>query len=237
MLVQASVGNNQSIAGQPLAVITLSQGQSNGVPGWSLSTGTFNINDQLTNAIHPAANVSLVGGGSSGTRGADRIFGAWVQNSTQLDEGASYQNNHAIPLLLASNVNQATGSFGMVPMFIPGNPAPAILNLPMLDTGSPNPGSGNYSSALRVSQITSASPVPPQLGVQMLVEAADSPGFSAPTVTPADGVSQMTQIHLNQGFNDFLTLWANTTGNNTQTPVKVAAPAGYGTAGGWARIR
>jgi hypothetical protein len=77
--------------------------------------------------------------------------------------------------------------------------------------------------------------VTPYLGVQMLVETVDSPGFSAPTVTPADGASQMTQIYLNQSFSDFLTLWANSTGSNAQAPVNaVSAPNGYGTSGSWA---
>jgi len=48
----------------------------------------------------------------------------------------------------------------------------------------------------------------------------------------------MSQIHLNEGFNSFLVLWSNVTGDNSETPINVCptpgSPGGYGAAGSWA---
>jgi hypothetical protein len=216
-----------------------------GVPGATITTGAFNFQNYAQSGMQFNATLNFTGGGPTGTRGTDRVLGGWVQNATALDEGAIYQNGHAIPAVLATNIGDATSSFAGRPMFVPGDPAPQQVNPPVLDSfgrtaGFPAPGTGGYSSGLGMSQITSVS-AQAQIGIQMLVEGGDSPGFSAPAVTPADGVSGLTQIHLNESFIGFLVVWTNVGGNNALDPVNIGpplapngSPAGYGTLGSWA---
>jgi len=82
------------------------------VPGAQISTGGFNFQNYAQSGMQFNAAVNFVGGGSTGTRATDRVFGGWVQNATALDEGANYQNGHTIPAVLAGNLTAATGSYG-----------------------------------------------------------------------------------------------------------------------------
>jgi hypothetical protein len=210
-----------------------------GVPGVWISTAAtgangFNVDLFQQSAVHFAATVNLLGGGRDGARGTGQVFGQWVQSNTGTDRAASYANGRSVIGILATNGSVATSAFGDHDMFIPGNPAPIYAYPPILDNGQTDPGTGGYSSGFKNSRITSVTANNPQLGVQLLIEAVDSPTWGVPNRLPPDYLGFETAIHLNSSYLSFLVMWTNTTGQNTQTPVSFNSPGGFGTGGKWA---
>jgi hypothetical protein len=203
ILVQATLVQNLSVGRS--GNITFTAGANPGI-----STGTFDIANPANAGAYLAAEVSFVGGGGDGRRGVDRVFGGWVNNETQAEDvRATYENNHTIFSVFATNAASATGNFAG-PLFLPGDPAPVIRAAPLLDTGRPAPGTGGDSSTLTRSRIGTTTNLP--LGQRKLIETVDSPGQPYPGVHPGFPGRRITQARFNLFFGGFLTLWTNVSG-------------------------
>ncbi|NYI59201.1 peptidoglycan-binding protein [Cellulomonas soli] len=182
--------------------------------GFDVRSGQFDIANPGTAAVHLNAQVDLVTGGTDGRRSADRYFGSWTNDllspttfsPTFTDPTTAPPTVHPAPFVFASNRAAATGPGGE---FIPGDPAPALVVPPVLDTGRPGGGSGGETSSLTRSRIRSRTPLP--IGQRWIVEAVDSPGVGITNPHPAVAAARLTAFTLRIRFDATLTLWTNAT--------------------------
>lgn len=182
--------------------------------GINVRSGVFNIAAPGTAAVHLNAQVDVVTGGADGRRDIARFFGSWtndIHDSTSFsptftDPTTAPPTVHPAPFVFASNGAAATGPGGE---FQPGDPAPAILAPPLLDTGRPGGGSGGETSSLTSSRIRTRTPQ--ALGQRWIVEAVDSPGITIGGTHPIVATAQLTQFVLRIRFDATLTLWTNAT--------------------------
>ncbi|MEU3461966.1 peptidoglycan-binding protein [Streptomyces sp. NPDC006733] len=180
--------------------------------GINVRSGTFDVNNPGTAAIHMNAQIDLVTGGANGRRLATRFFGGWFNNMagpntfapTYTDATVTPPVIHPAPLVFCSNGTQATGAG---PTFLPGNPAPALVAPPILDSGRSAVGTGGDSAALGRSRIRSRTPL--AVGERWIVEAVDSPGASARGTHPLPASGQLTAFVFEIRFTCFLSLWTN----------------------------
>ena len=188
--------------------------------GIDVRSGAFLITAPNMAAMHLNAQVDVVTGGADGRRSIDQFFGGWINNMTgpttfsptYTDATVAPPTVHPAPFVFASNGHQATGA--PVPTlpngprsFRAGDPAPAIVAPPILDTGRDLPGTGGDSPALRTSQIRSRTNL--ALGERWIVEAVDSPGDSVPGTHLNRGTAQLTSYEMSIRFSATLALWTN----------------------------
>ena len=174
---------------------------------FGLRTGSFNIANPATEAIHMNCTVDVVSGGPDGRRLIDRVFGGWINNiSRNLDIRANYDGGHSRFSVFASNVASATGG-GRT--FLPADPAPILVAPPLLDTGRPGGGTGGETATLTSSRIRSRTPQ--ALGQRWIVEAIDSPGNGTSLTHIAFGTRILT-YHFELHFGAHLSFWANRSG-------------------------
>ena len=187
-----------------------------GTPGGgiSLASGTFNIANPATAAVHMNAQVDVVTGGASGRRVIDQFFGGWFNNvvgatlftPTYTDPGPPAAA-HPEPFVFASNGAAATGPGGE---FIPGDPPPALVVPPILDSGRGGAGSGGDSAALGQSRIRLRTNQ--AVGERWIVEAVDSPAVQAGLVGgghPVVAAARLTRFLTRLRFACHLTVWTN----------------------------
>jgi hypothetical protein len=182
------------------------------VDNFSVRTGKvpFDINNPGTAAIHMSATVNVVSGGADGRRLIAGVVAGWVNNiRADANIRGSYAGGHAISGVFA--LNAGTGPEGM---FLPGDNAPNLLVLPLLDAGGLNSGTGGDTATLGRSRIKSRTNRP--LGQRWIVEAIDSPFTSFPLLhpgfsTPAAPV-RLQKFHYEVHFSANLCLWTNRSG-------------------------
>jgi hypothetical protein len=176
----------------------------------NLSTGSFNIANPNTEAIHMNVTADVVSGGADGRRLLDRAFAGWINNESQNENiRASYSGGHSRFSVFASNRGAATGP-GRT--FLPGNPAPVLVPPSLLDSGRPGAGTGGETATLTSSRIRTRTPQ--AVGQRWLIEAIDSPGDSAPLVHPhAPFAARIQRYHFELHFSAFLSFWTNRSGS------------------------
>ncbi|MET8534248.1 peptidoglycan-binding protein [Streptomyces sp. NPDC005065] len=188
--------------------------------GINVRSGVFDVTNPGTAAIHMNAQVDLVTGGSTGRRLSTQFFGGWFNNMTGPNTfsptytDASVVPNvvHPSPSVFCSNRALATGA---ATTFLPGDPAPALVVPPILDSGRGAVGTGGDSAALGQSRIRSRTPL--AVGERWIVEAVDSPGSSAGGTHPLPASGQLTAFVFEIRFNCFLSLWTNLSAASTPT--------------------
>ena len=206
--------------------------------GIRVSGGQFNIGTPNASAIHMNAQADLVGGGDDGLRGLDSVFAGWVNNETAneningtfQDTSTTPPQNHQTPSVFASNRASASGTHAASGLraFLPNppssDPAPALVNPPLLDTGRGSAGTGGPTATLRTSQITSRtnlrSPASPAaVGQRFVVEAVDSPGDGEGPTHPGFPAAKLISFRFGLTFSAFLSFWTNSsTGSPAGAP-------------------
>lgn len=204
VLGRATLVLDSSAPHAPFTVTPLAGG------GIDVRSGAFDIDAPLTAAIHLNAQVDVVTGGADGRRAVDQYFAGWVNDilepttfsPTYTDPTTAPPGVHPAPFVFASNV-PADG------VFRPVSPAPALLGMPILDTGRGVPGSGADSATLTRSRIRTRAARP--VGERWIVEAVDSPGSGQHGAHPVVAAARLTAFQLRIRFDATLVLWTNTT--------------------------
>ncbi|MEV8377681.1 peptidoglycan-binding protein [Kribbella sp. NPDC056861] len=198
--------------------------------GIATSSGTFDIANPATAALHMNAQVDVVTGGADGRRVIEQFFGGWVNNLTAgttfnaayTDPAVTPNKVHPAPFVLASNRGDASGASTS---FVAGDPAPALVLPPILDTGrTPGEGAGGDTATLGRSRIRSRTNQP--VGQRWIVEAVDSPGAPAGAVRPTHptfATAKLSSLEVKLRFSCHLMLWTNQNAVSGASPV--ATPA------------
>jgi len=217
VLVRVTQNQDNSAAQNNFQVAPATDAANNPIPGTiSVTSGTFDIAHPGNAALFFSVRADVVGGGGDGLRGVDRVFAGWVNNETAAEDVAGTFNDSSVapPVvhrsfsIFASNRAAATGGTATSPVFVPGNPAPALVAPPLLDTGrQPSPGIGGDSACLTRSQITSRNNL--ALGQRFLIEAVDSPGDGDGPTDPGFPAAQLVGFRLGLTFGAFLCFWTN----------------------------
>jgi|GEM_PF-1362602 len=187
--------------------------------GISVSSGQFNIANPGTAAIHMNAQVDVITGGTNGRRDIANFFGGWINNEvavetiqgTYTDTTVVPNQVHLTPSLFVSNVAAASLATLTSRAFAPADPAPAILAVPLLDTGrGAGAGTGGDSATLTRSRIRTRTNQ--ALGERWIVEAVDSPGDGDAGTHPRVAAARLTAFTFGLTFGAFLAVWTNSTG-------------------------
>ncbi|WP_328331072.1 peptidoglycan-binding protein [Kribbella sp. NBC_00382] len=198
--------------------------------GIATSSGSFDIANPATAALHMNAQVDVVTGGADGRRIIGQFFGGWVNNLTAgttfnaayTDPAVTPNKVHPAPFVLASNRALATGA---ATSFVAGDPAPALVVPAILDTGrTPGEGAGGDTATLGRSRIRSRTNQP--AGQRWIVEAVDSPGAPAGAVRPTHptfATAKLSSLEVKIRFSCHLVLWTNQNAVSGASPV--ATPA------------
>lgn len=207
-LVRARLSRDRSAAHNTLVAAP-------GAGGIGVRSGAFNINAPATEAMHMLAEVDLLGGGGDGRRGVDQVFAGWVNNETRnenivgtfVDRTVAPAVTLRMRSVFATNAASATGAAAAGRAFLPGDPAPALLAPPLLDTGRPGAGSGGDTATLTRSRVKSRTPL--AAGERLVVESVDSPGDGDGPTHPARPAARLETFHFELDFQASLCLWVN----------------------------
>jgi len=232
VLVRVTLFQDNCIAPVPTNV----SGVSDGANGIAVSSGTFNIAAPNTAAVHLNSQVDLVGGGDDGLRGVDRVFAGWDNNiPVNLDIAGTFRDTSVAPPVnrrefWVFSSNRGTGGNLAHSTFLPGDPAPALVAPPLLDTGRTPGGVGGDSNCLGRSRIRTRTALrtpatPNAVGQRIIVEAVDSPGNGADANHPGFPAAQLVRFRFNLDFTAFLCFWTNITPSSA--PTNVAAERLY----------
>lgn len=191
--------------------------------GISVTSGAFAIATPNTAAIHMNAQVDVVTGGANGRRAIGNFFGGWINNEVAPEtiEGtytdATVTPNRVLrtPSLFASNATAASLPTQTGRAFAPTDPAPAILAVPLLDSGQIGAGAGGNSAALTRSRIRNRTNQ--ALGERWIVEAVDSPGDGDAGTHPRVAAARLTAFNFGLTFGAFLAVWTNSSGASGAT--------------------
>jgi hypothetical protein len=192
------------------------------------TSGVFDIAAPQSAAIHMNAQVDVVTGGTDGRRVIGQFFAGWFNNmvaptlwTPTYTKPGPPATAHAEPFVFCSNGAAATGPGGE---FIPGDPAPALVAPPILDSGRIPSGTGGDSAALRTSRIRNRTPR--AVGERWIVEAVDSPQAGHVDGThPVVAAAPLTGFVIQLRFACHLTLWTNL--NNQSAPTGHPADRQY----------
>jgi hypothetical protein len=209
VLVGISLHQDNSVAHSGNMVATASGG------GVGVRSGSFNIANPAGEGIHMTALADLTGGGGDGRRGLDRVFAGWVNNESAnediagsfVDSTAAPPQNHRNFSVFASNRASATGGSPASPNFLPGDPAPALVAPPLLDSGRVGAGAGGDSATLTSSRVRSRTNL--ALGQRWLVEAIDSPGDGEGATHPGFAAARLVRFRFYLDFLASLCFWTN----------------------------
>ncbi|WP_324651568.1 peptidoglycan-binding protein [Georgenia sp. H159] len=188
--------------------------------GIRVSSGVFDIANPGTAAIHLNAQVDVVTGGTDGRRLIDRFFAGWVNNEsaveaisgTFIDDTGGAPVVHRDPTVFASNPTDASGGTLGSPIFLPGDPAPALIAPPLLDSGrgAGVVGRGGDSATLTRSRIRPPRAARP-LGQRWIVEAVDSPGDGEPATHAGFPAATLRRFDFGLTFRATLAAWTTLT--------------------------
>ncbi|MFQ5719641.1 MAG: Ig-like domain-containing protein [Acidobacteriota bacterium] len=168
------------------------------------TTGMFNIATPATAGIYLAGDVDFTGGGPNGRRGMDRVFGGWINNTSQVVFDGAYTNGHRFVSVLASNV-PGDGAYD------PGDPAPVLVAGLLCDTGR-QPGGGTGGELATLTRSTDTRTVANiALGQRRTVEAVDSPGVTFGRFHRNFPTDRLTNVAVLLDFSASLSIWTNAT--------------------------
>jgi hypothetical protein len=255
VLIRAQGVTNNSVANPPANATTLRAGTlfTTRTPapattaGFDLTTGNVagapggnTFANPTVSAAHNDATILVIGGGSTGRRGLDRLMAGWIQSELPVatsptvppgeDDVAEYDDIKPPPPVRTHQrftIWRAPGGPGI---FLPGSAAPALLAGPFLDV-SPraNPGTGGNTAVGTEGNvgppvvppgpggpppqpgITKTPVAAPGVGEQWRVHMWDSPGDIIPA---AHGgfPGTLLRYRFNLDFRTDLCLWTNVTG-------------------------
>jgi hypothetical protein len=218
VLANARVVTDDSVANSTAAVLTAAVNAT----GAGIRNGTFSPPGVALNASHLAAagmamrlTMDVTGGGSDGRVGLDRVFVGLINNLQNVDITAVYRDpahpavDHHLANVYASNRGDATGGLGGDYLFQPGDPAPARLAWPVLDTGRPAGGTGGETATMTSSQAHSA--IPRSVGERWTSACLDSPGRSLPLAHPVQPGALLQHVRYHQEFTAYFCFWTNVT--------------------------
>jgi hypothetical protein len=183
--------------------------------GIGVRSGAFNIAAPAGEAIHMTVQADVIGGGGDGRRGLDQVFAGWVNNEalnediagTFTDTTVVPPQNHRSFSVFASNHAAATGAAATGRAFVPGDPAPALVAPPLLDSGRGGAGAGGNTATLTSSRIAQRPNL--ALGQRWLIEAIDSPGDGEGAVHPAFPAARLVRFRFHLDFRAYLCFWTN----------------------------
>ena len=178
---------------------------------WTTPAFTVGPNDAMVMDLE----VNLVGGGADGKLGLDRVFGG-LQNQTQAYiHQATYRDNTVAPATVhnfrfcyASNQTAATGAFSGLRMFQPGDPAPVLYAMPLLDSGRNPNGIGGDTVTMSRSQ-TRLTAAQPAVGQRMEIWCIDSPRRTFPAAHPGNANAVLASVRYRHEFRADFVLWTN----------------------------
>ena len=209
---------------EPPGTFTVAPIAGNGI---AVTTGNpaFDITRPETAGVHFLVQADLVTGGASGRRSAAQYQAGWINNETA-PEGivGTFQDDsggapviHTDVSVVASNRGLATGGTAGAPIFLPGDPAPAIIAPSILDSGFPPGfvGIGADSATFGVGGIRRRTPL--AVGERWIVEDIDSPSDSEPGRHPAVAAATLRRFRWGLDFTASLGIWTNRTGVGTPT--------------------
>ncbi|HKV24496.1 MAG TPA: hypothetical protein VJN93_07875 [Candidatus Acidoferrum sp.] len=158
----------------------------------------------------------VTGGGADGRLGLDKVFSGLVNMVQNRDVIGTYTDNTVAPpttqhwkFIAASNAAAATGGAAGSNFFQPGDPAPALYQLPLLDSGRPSAGTGGLTATM--SRSAAHASVDRSVGQRWTIQCVDSPKISFPVKHPANTDAQLSQIHYHYEFIACFCFWTNIT--------------------------
>lgn len=179
------------------------------------------FNSAATALVSFEADVVLVGGGSDGRRGLDgddRVHLGWANHFRKDTWHATYSDKKVTKIFYVGNTTDAGRKWAGLPVFIAADPAPTVLNLPLMDTGRRDPQKGGQNVLFTSSAETVSAPNP-ALGQKRNVKALDSPGGPYARVHPDPGnASTLTQFVTDFESETMLVAWTNTKGGGAPLP-------------------
>jgi hypothetical protein len=160
----------------------------------------------------------VIGGGADGQLGLDKVFGGLVNMLTGNEIRLTYVDTTPVaplpPVTLqvsnryTTNRASATGVYNGTPMFQPGDPAPALLAFPVLDTGR-NPGGLGGETAVMGRSGTWDLSVNRTVGQRRTLRCIDSPGRGFLSAHPTNPNALLANIHYVQRFRAHFCFWTN----------------------------
>ena len=160
----------------------------------------------------------VTGGGADGRLGLDKVFGGLVNMLTGNEIRLTYiDNTPAAPLppttlevsnRYVTNRAAATGNYNGTPMFLPTDPAPALLAFPVLDTGRVPGGLGGETAVMGRSGVWDLSVNRP-VGERRTLRCIDSPGRDFLQAHPGNANALLTHIRYVQRFRAHFCFWTN----------------------------
>ncbi|MFT3857481.1 MAG: hypothetical protein QM742_08295 [Aquabacterium sp.] len=163
----------------------------------------------------------ITGGGANGRLGLDKVFGGLVNMLTGNNIVLTYTDNTPVapnpPVTLTvrnryvTNRAAATGAYNGTPMFQPGDPAPALLAFPVLDTGRNPGGQGGETAVMGRSGVWDLS-VDRTVGQRRTLRCIDSPGRGFALTHPNNANARLTKIQYVQQFRAHFCFWTNASG-------------------------
>ena len=156
----------------------------------------------------------VTGGGANGCLGLDKVFSGLVNMVQNRDVIGTYRDTTVVPptvhlwkFIAASNAASATGGVAPSNFFQPGDPAPVLYRLPLLDTGRPAAGTGGETATMSRSAAHSSLARP--VGQRWTVQCIDSPGMSFRFQHPANPNALLSKIHYHYDFIACFCFWTN----------------------------
>jgi hypothetical protein len=166
------------------------------------------------------------GGGANGRLGLDKVFGGLINMLTGNEITLTYTDTTPVapnpPVVrtirnrYVTNRGSATGVYNGTPMFKPGDPAPALLAFPVLDTGR-NPGGLGGETAVMSSSGKWDLSVDRPVGQRRTLRCIDSPGRSFLAAHPGNPNAKLSKIHYVQRFRAHFCFWTNAGSNRGNT--------------------
>jgi hypothetical protein len=184
--------------------------------------GALTAADLARAAMGMKITADVVGGGSDGTLGLDKVFSGLVNMVQNRDVIGTYRDTTVVPatvhhwkFIAASNAAAATGGVAPNNFFKPGDPAPVLYGLPLLDTGRPAPGTGGETATMTRSAAHSSVARP--VGQRWTIQCVDSPGIGFPFVHPTNVNASLAQVHYHYEFTACFCFWTNISKNRGAT--------------------
>jgi len=170
----------------------------------------------------------VTGGGANGRVGLDKVFGGLINMLSDNQITLTYTDvitpvgigvaraTRTVRNRYVTNLPAATGNYGGSKMFLPTDPAPALLAFPVLDTGRPSGGLGGESATMSRSGGWDKQDNRP-VGKRYTLRCIDSPGRGFVLSHPNAANSRLTGVHYVQAFRANFCFWTNVSTNRGTT--------------------
>ncbi len=156
-------------------------------------------------------DIDVTGGGADGKLGLDYLFcglsnNQWVEHADGafLDTTVNPNVLHTLKSLYASNFPNANRQFN------PGDPAPVLFNMPLLDTGRYPAGQGGLGGDAAVMSRSAAhtlAAVQPAVGQRWTIQCVDSPSNPFPRTHPVNANAILQGFQIDWQFAGNFILW------------------------------